>query len=100
MGSDSSWRVGFNAERGEPTAVVLSAFESFNGVIQALEEFLDIRQPDELLLVSKTEQLTRIYDVYLRREAARMEHLGYLLEGSVRAEPYSEFRLRRTRPSA
>lgn len=99
MESGSSWRVGFTAERGEPTQVALSAFEIFNGVMQALEEFLDIRQPDTLVLVSKTGQLTHIYEVYLRREATRLERLGYVLEEPVRAEPYAEFTLRCTRPS-
>jgi hypothetical protein len=89
MEADSPWRVGFTAERGEPTQVILSAFE-----------ILGVRQPDALVLVSKTEQLTRIYETYLHREAAKIEHLGYLLEGPVRAEPYTEFILRRTRPSA
>jgi hypothetical protein len=81
MESDSPWRVGFTAERGEPTQVVLSAFEIFNGVMQAVQEFLDIRQPDAIVLV-------------------RIEQLGYVVEGPVRAEPYAEFTLRRTRPSA
>ena len=100
MQPESPWRAGFTAERGEPTQLVLSAFEIFNGVMQALEEFLDIRQPDVLVLVSKTEQLNRIYETYLRREAARIERLGYVLDGPVRVAPYAEFVLRRTRPSA
>lgn len=95
----SPWRAGFIAERGEPTQVVLSAFEIFNGVMQALEEFLEVRQPDTLVLVSKAERLNRIYEAYLRREAERIEHLGYVLEGPVRVEPYAEFTLRRTRIS-
>jgi hypothetical protein len=95
----SPWRVAFTAERGELTQGILSAFEVFNGVMQALEEFLDIRQPEVLVLVSKTEQLSRIYETYLRREAARIERLGYRLEGPARSDPYTEFTLSRTRPS-
>jgi hypothetical protein len=94
------WHVGFTAERGDPTEVATAAFELFNGVMQALEEFLDIRQPEVLVLVSKTEQLARIYDVYLRREAGRIERLGYQLEDPVKAAPYTEFALRRTGSSA
>lgn len=90
MQAGSPWRVGFTAERGEPTQVALSAFEIFNGVMHALEEFLDTRQPDILVLVSKTEQLNRIYEAYLRREAARIEQLGYVLEGPL-AESHAEF---------
>jgi hypothetical protein len=100
MEPDSPWRVGFNAERGEPTEVATAAFELFNGVMQALEDFLDIRQPEVLVLVSKTEQLARIYETYLRREAARIERLGYQLEGQLKADPHTEFTLRRTRSSA
>jgi len=99
MAEDSPWRAGFTAEHGEPTQAVLSAFEIFNGVMQALEEFLEIRKPGSLVLVSKTEQLSRIYDVYLRREATRIERMGYALEGPVRAEPYAEFTLKPRRPS-
>lgn len=95
----SPWRVSFTAERGEMTQAVFSAFEIFNGVMQALEEFLDIRQPETVVLVSKTEQLNRIYETYLRREAARIERLGYKLSGPVRADPYAEFSLTRTLPS-
>jgi hypothetical protein len=95
----SPWRVAFTAERGEPTEVAIVAFELFNGVMQALEEFLDIRQPEVLVLISKTEQLSRIYETYLRREAARIERLGYRLEGPARSDPYTEFTLSRTRPS-
>jgi hypothetical protein len=100
MEPDSPWRVGFTAERGEPTEVATAAFELFNGVMQALEDFLDIRQPEVLVLVSKTEQLARIYETYLRREAARIERLGYQLEGQLKADPHTEFTLRRTRSSA
>ena len=100
MEPDSPWRVSFIAERGQPTEVATAAFELFNGVMQALEEFLDIREPEVLVLVSKTEQLARIYETYLRREGARIERLGYRIEGPVKADPYTEFTLRRTRPSA
>jgi hypothetical protein len=100
MEPDSPWRVGFTAERGEPTEVATAAFELFNGIMQAVEDFLDIRQPEALVLVGKTEQLARIYETYLRREVARIERLGYQLEGQLKADPYTEFTLRRTRSSA
>lgn len=99
MEPGSPWRVGFTADRAESTQVMVSAFEMFNGVMQALEEFLDVRQPEVVVLVSKTEQLTRIYEVYLRREVARVERLGYVLDQPLRAEPYAEFTLTRVQPS-
>jgi hypothetical protein len=40
------------------------------------------------VLVRKTEQLNRIYETYLLRESARIERLGYILDESVRVEPY------------
>jgi hypothetical protein len=95
----SPWRVSFTVERGHSTEVANAAFELFNGVMQAMEEFLDVRQPEVLVLVSKTEQLSRIYETYLRREATRIERLGYRIESPVQADPYAEFTLRRTRPS-
>lgn len=55
--------------------------------MQALEEFLDVRQPELVVLVSKTEQLARIYEAYLRRESGRMERLGYSLDPAVKAAP-------------
>lgn len=99
MELESRWRVSFVVERGEPTQIVMAAFEVFNGLVQATEEFLDVRQPEVLVLVSKTGQLSRIYDTYLRREATRIERLGYRIERPVKTDPYAEFTLRRTRPS-
>lgn len=99
MEPQSPWRVSFSAERGQPTEVANAAFELFNGVMQAMEEFLDVRQPEVLVLVSKIEQLSRIYETYLRRDATRIERLGYRIESTAKADPYAEFTLRRTRPS-
>jgi hypothetical protein len=99
MEPQSPWRISFTVERGQPTEVANAAFELFNGVMQAMEEFLDIRQPEVLVLGSKTEQLSRIYEIYLRREATRIERLGYRIKAPVNADPYAEFTLRRTRPS-
>ena len=58
---------------------VRKAFDIFNGVLQAVEEFLSVRQPAVLVIASKEPQLGRIYDTYLRREAATIESLGYRL---------------------
>src|SRR5690348_6682071 len=56
------WRVSFTAERGEPTEIATAAFELFNGLMQGIEEFLEVGQPEILVLVSKAEQLSRIYE--------------------------------------
>ncbi len=98
MASGSPWSKLCGGERGEPTEVVMAAFELFNGLMRAMEEFLGVRQPEVLLLLSKTEQLSRIYETYLRREAARIERLGYRIKGPVKTHPCAEFTLRRTRP--
>jgi hypothetical protein len=68
-------------------------------VMQALEEFLSVREPEVVMIVSKSEQLTRIYETYLKREAGRLERMGYILETTSRTDPFTEFILRRTRRS-
>jgi hypothetical protein len=58
-------------------------------VIQAVEEFLSVRQPAVLVIASKQEQLGRIYETYLRREAVTIEGFGYRLAGTERIEPFA-----------
>jgi len=93
------WHVTFEIERGETTEAVCSAFSIFNGVFQAVQEFVEVREPDILVFASKREELVGIYQTYLRREAGTLERLGYQLEGPQRIDPYTEFTLRRVKPS-
>jgi len=99
--SADPWHVLFEVDKGQRTDTDLahSSFAIFNGVFQAVEEFVEIREPDTLLFATKRQELAGIYQTYLRREAATLEKLGYRLEGPLRADPYTEFMLRRTKPS-
>lgn len=93
------WYVGFEVDRGDSTAIAHSAFATFNGVLQATEEFLVTREPDTVIFATKRDELAGIYQTYLRREAETVERIGYRLEGPIRVDPYAEFMLTRVRPS-
>ena len=71
------------------------AFRILNGVFQAVREFVQTRQPDIVILTAKSEDLASIYATYLRRESGTLELLGYLPEGPIRIDPFSECTLRR-----
>lgn len=89
-----AWHVEFDVEKGEQAERTTLAFHIFNGVFQAVREFVGVREPDVLVFAAKREGLSSIYQTYLRRERAELERLGYEWQ-----EPYTEFVLRRTRPS-
>ncbi len=89
----------FEVDHGDSTTAVHSAFEIFNGVFQAVSEFISVREPDVLVFATKKDKLVNIYQNYLRRESPALQELGYTLEGPVRVEPYVEFMLRRKNPS-
>lgn len=95
----AAWNVSFDLERGELRQAVHLSFHIFNGVFQAVREFLEVRQPELVVFATKRESLAEIYQTYLRRERATIERLGYELEGPQRIEPYTEYRLRRVGPS-
>jgi hypothetical protein len=95
---DGPWHAASEVKKGDGTEVAHSAFAIFNGVFQAAEEFLSVREPELLIFATKREALARIYDTYLRREAETIEHLGYTLDGPIRMDPYQEFLLRRRAP--
>lgn len=94
-----SWHVVFEVERGDRTEVVYSAFSIFNGVFQAVQEFMEVREPESVVFATKRDALAGIYETYLRKEAATLERLGYVLEGPQRVDPFMEFTLKRTKPS-
>jgi hypothetical protein len=99
--ANAPWQVVFEVGKGMTTDTELahSSFSIFNGVFQAVEEFVEVRQPETLVFATKRDELAGIYQTYLRREAATLEKLGYRLEGPHRVEPYQEFILRRMTPS-
>lgn len=96
---NGDWHVGFEVVRGDLPERTHLAFRIFNGVFQAVREFIDVREPEVLVLVSKDPDLANIYGTYLRRERPRIEELGYSIEGPHRVDPYTQFSLRRVRSS-
>ena len=96
------WHVGFNTVQGEVadrTNMTL-AFPIFNGVFQAVREFIETREPEAVVFIAKDEDLASVYEAYLRRERNSIEEIGYQLEGPHRVEPYTEWTLRRVKPSS
>src|SRR5579862_204661 len=57
---DGPWHVVFEVDRGDRTAAVHSAFEIFNGVFQAVEEFIEVREPETLVFATKRDELAGI----------------------------------------
>jgi hypothetical protein len=98
---NGSWHVGFNTHRGQADDRNYSlAFRIFNGVFQAVREFLETRQPERIVFIAKDEDLAGVYRTYLRRELPNTEALGYRLEGPHTVDPYTEWTLRRIAPTA
>jgi len=99
--SQGSWHVAFQVIGGgrleAPNCHL--AFRIFNGVFQSVREFIETRQPDSIVFISKDDDLAGTYGAYLRREKSAIESLGYTLEGPHRVDPYTEYTLRRTHPS-
>jgi hypothetical protein len=97
--TNGPWNVVFEVDQGDSTSAVQSSFEIFNGVFQAVEEFIEVREPETLVFATKRDKLAGIYQTYLRKESTTLERLGYQLEGPHRIDPYMEFVLKRIRPS-
>ena len=93
------WQVIFEVDKGEKTEVAYSAFSIFNGVFQAVQEFVEVREPETVVFATKRDELAGIYQTYLRKESATLEKLGYRLESPHRVDPFMEFRLKRMKPS-
>jgi hypothetical protein len=92
---EAPWRVQFEVQKGGRSDVAYTAFSIFNGVFQAVREFVGARQPEVLVFATKRDELAGIYHTYLRRESTALEELGYELEGPHRANPLVEFTLKR-----
>jgi hypothetical protein len=98
--ADGPWHVVFEVDRGQGTELVYSAFAIFNGVFQAVEEFISVREPETVVFATKRDDLAGIYRSYLRKEARKLAELGYRLEGPIKVDPYMEFMLQRDKPSS
>lgn len=94
---DGPWHVGFNVGRGEPVDQMnmALAFRVFNGVFQAVREFMERREPEILVFVAEDDDVTNIYATYLRRDRNAMDDLGYELRVPYKVGQNSEWTLRR-----
>jgi hypothetical protein len=63
--------------------VAYSAFSIFNDVVQAVPEFIEVRQPETLVFATKRDELAGIHQTYLRKESTTLESLGYSLEARI-----------------
>ena len=97
-GSGGPWHVTFEVAKGDSTEVAPSAFAIFNGVFQAVAEFIEAREPETLVFATKRDELANIYHTFLRKWSASIEELGYRLDGPIQVDPYTEFMLTRVRP--
>jgi hypothetical protein len=93
------WHVVFEVDQSDSTGAVHSSFEIFNGVFQAVEEFIEVREPETVVFATKRDKLAGIYQTYLRKESSKLDKLGYRLEGPFRVDPYMEFLVKRVKPS-
>ncbi len=97
--ADGPWYVSFDVEKPTDPLFVHFAFHIFNGVFDAVEEFLAVRAPSLMIFATKREELASIYETYLRRENERIRNLGYELAPRTAISPYTEFVLRRQSPT-
>jgi len=79
--TNGPWHGVFEVDRTDSTAAVHSSFRIFNGVFQALEEFIDVREPEEVVFATKRDELAGIHQTYLRKESATLQKLGCQVEG-------------------
>lgn len=87
---DASWHISFTVQ-GPANEVAYSALAIFDGVFQAVADFLAVREPATVLFATQREDLAHLYETWLMREAKRLEWLGYRVDGRHRV-------LRRVRP--
>ena len=92
------WTVSFDLLT-TPKSLAYLAFHMFNGVFQAVEEFVSVRNPTAVVFVTKRADLAHVYETYLERERSRIAELGYRLREVQRATPFTEYVLARANPS-
>jgi hypothetical protein len=90
------WIVSFDAEEHELEQAFTLALHIFDGVMIAVREFLESREPNTLVFPTTQQKgLADAYEVYLQREERHLEMIGYKLEMPKPMERVIEFRLRR-----
>ncbi len=88
---DQSWYVSFTVQ-GPPNDVAYSALRIFDGVFEAVQQFLAIREPQTILFTTTRDDLAEAYGFYLQEKSKRFALLGYRVDGQHRV-------LRRFKPA-
>lgn len=81
--SGRAWYVAFEVGKGDATEAVQLAFAIFDGVFQAINEFVGVREPEILIFATERDELAGVYRTCLRKESAQLKELGYEIEGLV-----------------
>ena len=92
------WTIAFELVT-TPKSLAYLAFHMFNGVFQAVEEFVSVRNPDAVVFVAKRADLAHIYEIFLHREQHRIADLGYKLRTVQKVDPFVEYVIKRVNPS-
>jgi hypothetical protein len=101
--SDVAWRASFDVERVSsttPTDLVSNSFTILSGVFHAVQEFLEVRQPQELTFASKNEAMGKLYESHLKRNTRVLSDLGYEVAPAAKMSPFTDFTIVKTTPSA
>jgi hypothetical protein len=97
---ENHWRVGFEVtSKASASENIHASIRIFSGVFQAVREFLEVRQPEELVFASKEEGLGRLYEEYLQRQDTPLRQLGYRMVAPIKSTPLAEFAIVKTTPS-
>jgi hypothetical protein len=70
------WHVVFEVDQSDSTAAVHSSFEIFNGVFQAVEEFIEVREPETMVFATKRDKLAGKAWLQARRPASSRSIYG------------------------
>jgi hypothetical protein len=97
---ENHWRVGFDViSKASASENIHASICIFSGVFQAVREFLEVRQPQELVFASKEEGLGRLYEEYLQRQDTPLRQIGYRMVAPIKSSPLAEFAIVKTSPS-
>jgi hypothetical protein len=97
------WQVGYTiaATRIKPAMQSLSdSLRIVGGVLQAVTEFLEIRQPERLCIATENEDLSELCQAYVGRQDTALNRMGYKGNASVHGSPQSPFLFEKATPSA
>ena len=97
------WQVGYTiaAARIKPAMESLSdSLRIVGGVLQAVTEFLEIRQPERLCIATENEDLSELCQAYLGRQDTALNRMGYKGTPAVHGPLHSPFLFEKATASA